>query len=307
MQSVTDLQTKYEANLPLYEKGLEDISNIAGAFSGKHIHSIKYRIKTFESFYNKITRKQYDKPFEQCTDIVGFRIVCLFTDAIPEIIAAIKKKCTVIEEIELKRKEDTFSYQSTHIIVLHTVSGKKIRAEFQIRTILQEAWAEMEHYVNYKKIGIDKEVLRKINALSALLEIADDQFSSIHKEFKTTKTAPSLLRQTKLSPERIYHYCKATFPNVFKNSSLFDNVDNVKTYEKIFAACTKKGILTVKQLDAIYKNHEKDLLQYDARKVAEILNNKTQWPRLYERCKKTKQFFTPAVLLSVMIEELYRQ
>ena len=52
--------------------------------------------------------------------------------------------------------------------------------EIQVRTILQHAWAEIEHDIQYKSsITIPKDIRRRFMALAGLLEIADREFQAI--------------------------------------------------------------------------------------------------------------------------------
>jgi hypothetical protein len=52
--------------------------------------------------------------------------------------------------------------------------------EIQVRTILQHAWAEIEHDIQYKSASvIPTELRRRFMALAGMLEIADREFQSI--------------------------------------------------------------------------------------------------------------------------------
>jgi ppGpp synthetase/RelA/SpoT-type nucleotidyltranferase len=278
------------------------------------IHSIKFRTKDFESFYQKISRKKYDAPFSQCTDLSGVRVICLFKDQAERITRALKREFKIIEEIKKEKTENEFSYSSIHLIVQikksHTTNEKEYKelkdifAEIQIRTILEEAWAEMEHYLNYKHIGVDKETLRKINSLSALFEIADDQFATIHNSFKAQTTKP--VRSNSITPEALYHYCKKTFSWAWKNqeiSGLFD-VENIYGYSKLKELCDKHRITTIKQLDDIFTENKENLEKDDEKHTKEILNNPIQWPKLYQKVKKANHFYNPVTILIMMVKEL---
>ena len=56
-----------------------------------------------------------------------------------------------------------------------------IQFELQIRTIIQDAWSVLDHKIKYKK-SIPQSLKRRINRLSALFEIADDEFLRINDE-----------------------------------------------------------------------------------------------------------------------------
>jgi len=175
---ISKIQQEYTAKLPCFEELSNIVSLKLSEIVPNSIHSIKFRVKDFTSFYEKISRKGYDNPFVQCTDIVGSRVILLFKSQIDELLAKIDGEFKILEQVRKHENVDTFSYGSIHLICKLKKPKKNLDFcfEIQIRTILQEAWAEIEHYLNYKHIGVDGQQLRKINALSALMEIADEQF-----------------------------------------------------------------------------------------------------------------------------------
>jgi hypothetical protein len=60
---------------------------------------------------------------------------------------------------------------------------KDIVFEVQIRTVVQHAWATIDHKIRYKTAEeIPRNVQREIFQLSALFELADNQFLSIKKK-----------------------------------------------------------------------------------------------------------------------------
>jgi hypothetical protein len=61
-------------------------------------------------------------------------------------------------------------------------------AELQVRTILQHAWAEIEHEIQYKAVDVlPKEISRRFLALAGMLEIGDREFQALadaHQELQ---------------------------------------------------------------------------------------------------------------------------
>lgn len=151
------------------------------------IHSIVKRIKTLDSFLNKIQRKQLDKPFESITDVVGIRVICLFLSDI-ERIGQIIRNCFTVqsEDNKIEGAEVTsFGYMSMHFIVTMkaTHSGPrydpiaKLPFEIQVRTIAMDAWANVSHYLDYKNDkDVPTDLRRDFYALSGLFYVADRHF-----------------------------------------------------------------------------------------------------------------------------------
>src|SRR5262249_19087167 len=89
---------------------------------------------------------------------------------------------------ELIEKE-RFGYQSVHYLVRIRSERAELAeyqrfagfiAEIQVRTILQHAWAEIEHDIQYKSTSaIPSEIRRRFMQLAGLLEIADREFQAI--------------------------------------------------------------------------------------------------------------------------------
>jgi putative GTP pyrophosphokinase len=84
---------------------------------------------------------------------------------------------------------ERFGYQSIHYLVKLSAARARLPeyqpfagtiAEIQVRTILQHAWAEIEHDIQYKSSAvIPVQIHRRFMALSGMLEIADREFQGI--------------------------------------------------------------------------------------------------------------------------------
>ncbi len=156
--------------------------------------SIKSRVKDFNSFFKKYVKLLKNsasgdkKPF--IADLMGIRIICPFIEDL-RIVEEILKKNFEIIEIERKGSNCSFKefgYESTHIIIRipHDILEKyedfgADAAEIQIRTILQDAWAEVEHELVYKADfnPFDAPLKRKLAAVNASLSLADTIFQEI--------------------------------------------------------------------------------------------------------------------------------
>ena len=152
---------------------------------------VKGRIKSFESYYKKYLRLLNDSPNDdspKIDDVIGIRVICPFLDDIAAVEELLREKFTIVQ-VERKGGDHTyreFGYESIHLLV--EVPKEIIKkekeisccqtAEIQIRTILQDAWAEVEHEFVYKAefTPFDNPLKRKLAAINASLVLADIVF-----------------------------------------------------------------------------------------------------------------------------------
>jgi putative GTP pyrophosphokinase len=183
----------FDAHRHMYQALLDEVQfSLDAAIAAKSlkVHSCISRLKSAGSFREKITRKKYADPTREMTDIVGARIVCLFLDDL-EIVNTIIDETFDVIEYEDKSKmapPDFLRYQSVHYNCrIHpSHSGprydpiKEIIFEVQCRTILQDAWATVEHYLAYKgSNSIPDELRRDFSALVGLFHVADKSFQQL--------------------------------------------------------------------------------------------------------------------------------
>ncbi len=159
--------------------------------------SIKYRVKSFESYFEKVLRLRKDgAPSTVLTDLIGFRIICPFLSDLDAVQRLIEDHFRVIET-ERKGGEHSFrefGYSSLHLMVdlsdeikSRPLFSTRRVAEFQLRTILQDAWAEVEHELVYKSEDtlLDEPMKRKLASLNATLTLSDIIFQEI-REYQRT-------------------------------------------------------------------------------------------------------------------------
>lgn len=152
-----------------------------------------HRAKTLNSFLGKIQRKKYDDLFSEIEDFAGVRVVCLYISDLPKIGKIVESEFEVVERIDKFRDKapDQFGYGAIHYVVRLGASSlgaryddlKTLKCEIQVRTVLQDAWAIIDHHLVYKRESdIPTHIQRKLNGLAGLLETADDQFDRIREE-----------------------------------------------------------------------------------------------------------------------------
>ncbi|MFL6282676.1 MAG: GTP pyrophosphokinase family protein [Pyrinomonadaceae bacterium] len=118
-------------------------------------------LKKRDSLMKKIQAKSYTQ-LSDITDICGIRIITYYDEEVDAVARIIENEFEIDPENSVdKRKKapDTFGYLSSHYIVrLRPVRlqlpeyGRfsQCQAEIQIRSIIQHAWAEIEHDLGYK-------------------------------------------------------------------------------------------------------------------------------------------------------------
>jgi len=192
------LRDEYTALLPCYIAALEIFqARLRTALADSDVHfTMKYRVKAFDSYYGKLLkRKTHERRTGETIpihDIIGTRVVCPFLDDV-EVVELYLRDAFAVREIERKGAERAFSdfgYSSTHLLLeiptdireLFPDLNLKI-AEVQVRTFLQDAWAEVEHELVYKNSNnitpMDEPLRRKLAALNANLSLSDDIFQEI--------------------------------------------------------------------------------------------------------------------------------
>lgn len=168
--------------------------------AGIKIHSFTSRVKSLDSFQEKIGRKSYTDPFSEMRDIVGGRVVCLFMNDLERVDAVIRENFEVssYENKAQAAPPDTWRYVSVHY---DCTLGPKFSGarydwindrvfEIQVRTILQDAWATVEHYLAYKGVNsVPDELRRDFSALAGLFHVADRSFEQLHNAALSTDIA----------------------------------------------------------------------------------------------------------------------
>lgn len=190
------LVTAYQASLSDYE-ALRDAAVahttrlLLGA--GLKIHHITGRVKKPTSLSDKLRRKpgRY-ATLADVTDLVGVRVITYFESDVAAVSRLLETHHLVSWEHSIDKSKmhdpDRFGYMGVHYVVQATGNSPELAAfagaqfEVQIRSILQHAWAEIEHDLGYKnREAVPREVQRRFYRLAGLLEMADEEFMAIDR------------------------------------------------------------------------------------------------------------------------------
>ena len=165
--------------------------------SGIIVATLESRVKTESSLNGKLRLKgQKYSSLGDLTDIIGVRIITFYIDDVDKVASGIDRMYDIDWENSVDKRKiheiDSFGYLSLHYIC-YVPQGKyngpaprergKMRFEVQMRTVLQHAWANMNHDTGYKSgVEIPREYVRTMNRLAGMLELIDDEFSRIRSE-----------------------------------------------------------------------------------------------------------------------------
>lgn len=182
---------------PLYQFLVEEVAKVFEEVIRDpeiKIHSFSHRIKSHDSLSKKLERPDriYTSLYD-VTDIVGFRIITYFEDGIDAVAQFVEENFSVDLRHSIDKRQktslDQFGYRSLHYVCrpssnLFHENGlpfdSNVCFEIQIRSILEHAWAEIEHDLGYKSsLLVPVSIRRRFSRLSGLLELADQEFVEI--------------------------------------------------------------------------------------------------------------------------------
>ena len=156
------------------------------------IESVKMRIKTPSSIYEKLTRKgiefSVDAISANLEDVAGIRVVSLFIDDIYAIRDYLLKQddIKVIQEKDYIKNPKDNGYRSLHLIIEIPIflsnEKKQMHVEVQLRTIAMDFWASVEHHIKYKKnIKNDETVTEEMKYAAELMNQLDKRMMQLGK------------------------------------------------------------------------------------------------------------------------------
>jgi len=273
---------EYQKVRPLYAKFSEVIKAIIGESLNKErikVASIEGRAKTIESFGEKASLPssvnpdfpQYSEPLTEITDLAGVRIITFFPRTITMVDGVIKSEFELLEKSDksdILKEQERFGYQSIHYLVKLKPNRLSLPeyspfngliAELQVRTILQHAWAEIEHDIQYKSVEIiPAEIHRRFISLAGLFEIADREFQAIQDaDIELTQKARESVKEGKfedieITPDALKAYLDSKFGA--------DGRITNWSYEWTAKLLRKLGFTNFSQIDECISGYDDDLV-----------------------------------------------
>ena len=271
---------EYLRDRPKYEAFAAAVRNIllqALKARGIAFNSVDARAKEPDSFGDKSAkpsdknpdRPKYKRPVQDITDLAGIRVITFFPRTVGEIDACIREEFEVVEHTDPGQtlfQEERFGYQSKHYLI--RMNGERTKlpeykphvlfvAEVQVRTILQHAWAEIEHEIQYKaSIRKPTALRRRFRALAGMFEIADREFQAIQDEDTEPKQeeGPSreeaLLGSIEITTDVLRSYLD-------KRVGTDARVSNF-SYEWMARTLRKLGFKTIQQVERCIEGYDDD-------------------------------------------------
>lgn len=204
---MVDLGPEFEPKMNLMQSFslvLESLIRTLLEVEGIRIHDVTSRVKSKASIIRKLERSDKTRELGDLTDLLGIRVITYYPDAVDAVANLIEREFEIDVENSVDKRAlldpDRFGYLSRHYVLrlnplrsklLEYDGYKNLKFELQIRSILQHAWAEIEHDLSYKsQVGGSAEVKRRFSRLAGLLELADSEFLGIRNEIGGVAGSP---------------------------------------------------------------------------------------------------------------------
>jgi ppGpp synthetase/RelA/SpoT-type nucleotidyltranferase len=223
--SIAGFVHNYERIRPIQQQFTDRLTELLRALlaqSNIRFHTVESRTKEVSSFAEKIKRpgKSYTDPLNEITDLSGIRIIVYYSEDVTRVSKLIEKEFNVDRRASVDKVEELapheFGYLSVHYVMSLNKERKALtewnlmkdlKAEVQVRTVLQHAWAAISHALQYKhEQEVPKHLARQLFRLSGLLELADEEFSSLqrkHLEFASAVATSSRKKTLGLTIDRV--------------------------------------------------------------------------------------------------------
>jgi ppGpp synthetase/RelA/SpoT-type nucleotidyltranferase len=257
-------------------------------------HSVTSRVKSLESYTNKAKNEKYSDVINEIKDMAGIRVITYLESDVKRAAIIIEKlfdidKANSIDQSQLLGS-DRLGYRSVHYVAKFGRSRCKLPEntkfkgfpfEIQIRSLLQHAWAEIEHDRNYKFTGkLPTQLERRFYLVAGMLEMADREFMSIAQEIDEYKnTVAEELDKGELDIEintaSLTEYLSNKFEKSIHEGVLLSEFGSGNANDKVIVEELKLfGISKLYELDKIIPhNYQDDLLKSGILKFPPALEN----------------------------------
>jgi putative GTP pyrophosphokinase len=239
---------------------------------------IQHRIKTWTSLSDKLERVNFEvTSVRDFQDLIGLRLIVLFKRDVRKVCDLLTDNFHIINQYDTQErmKDNQFGYSSIHFVVelrpdwlalpsLAKRAGWK--AEIQLRTVAQHAWAEASTNLQYKsKESVPPSISRSISRVSALLETVDLEFERLLVDRDSYRSAIDVSgTEDLLNVDLIEKTLDSLFPRANKGdedyADLLDDLNHV-------------NIETQQQLRDVITQHMAAILEDERAAISGIMNH----------------------------------
>lgn len=266
----------YQENEELHQllaKRAENVLQTALSNEAIRYSIIRSRVKTFESFIEKMERMKYAKPREM-TDLVGIMVVRFIPSDTKMLSGIVEGKFNVdwenTKDSSKELAEDRVGYRGKNYVVTLKEESRnngenknlgEIPFEIQIKTLLDYAWGEIEHDRNYKtaeELPRNSDIPRRFKLISGTLEILDNEFERLSQETEryvdtiSNKISKGEIGDIPISPLSLRKFLTLNFRAVPGFKAYFIAVDDV------LDELASSGIRTLADFNAIIPQNFKE-------------------------------------------------
>lgn len=193
---------RFEKTLRKYEFGMKELvskleiinEDYQDKNSYKLMEHIQSRLKADDSIKAKLINDGYtyeEKNLDKINDIAGVRVVVAFEEDVYTVRDLILEKLPDVKLIKekdyIKNPKDS-GYVSYHLILsvpVTLVTGVEyVTVELQIRTLIMDAWASIEHKLVYKKKDTFGKIFKNYAAQMILLDNCFTELKEAQKKLK---------------------------------------------------------------------------------------------------------------------------
>jgi putative GTP pyrophosphokinase len=205
MASLKDI---YDQCMPALERARDQLQTIlvevVAAIEDRTLVRAKVncvRLKELSSIERKAATKgwQAEAALSACSDLIGGRVVCHNIEDVYRFAKLLKERLpSVSGEFEIQdyiENPNNSGYRALHVnfpLVIggHTFVIDRVPCEVQIRSRLQDAWAELSHDDIYKQPELPDDLRARAEDLAEILAVADRIASNIRARITRERIPP---------------------------------------------------------------------------------------------------------------------
>lgn len=288
--AILDICRAYETKARTYGRFASECESLIRQWieaKGIRVHSVTSREKDPAKLDEKLRRpgKHYEC-LEEVTDLAGVRVITYLEDECNAIAILIEQEFEILPEHSIDKastlEPDRFGYVSIHYVfrlpatrasLTENAEYKGLLCEVQIRSILQHAWAEIEHDLGYKSAAeVPEHIRRRFSRLAAHLETADEEFMRVRDELSNYET--SIEAAIVANPNKVL-LDQLSLTAYVNRSSLVLRLDkalaevvygevtrDLISLQRALLVLPRVGIKTVRDLDEALSQREELLVRY---------------------------------------------